>query len=139
MFGMYFWCLYLFPVFRSALLIASPKKTNTEQPVVVEDSPFPQAFRKIEDIDKAEVNRIGRLLFLSLATFLVAGWFLSRAFVMTLFLLGGMIEVIFEMALRRGIVGARLALPRTLAYAAGMAAFLVVILYIMVRIANLMH
>lgn len=139
MFGMYFWCLYLFPAFSSALAIASPQKTNTERPIFVEESPFPQTISKIEKIDKAEVNRIGRLLLLSLATFLVAGWFLSRAFVMTLFLLGGMIEVIFEMALQRSIVTSRLPLPRTIVYAGGLAVILVFILYVMVRMANLMH
>ena len=40
---------------------------------------FPAAARKIETLDKAEVNQLGRLLLLSFTGFLVAGWFLSRA------------------------------------------------------------
>jgi hypothetical protein len=39
---------------------------------------------------------------LSFTGFLVAGWFLSRTYVMTFFLLGGMVEVVYEMALQRG-------------------------------------
>jgi hypothetical protein len=50
------------------------------------------------------------LLVLSLTGFLVAGWFLSRAYVMTFFLLGGMVEVVYEMALRRGMITSRLSL-----------------------------
>ena len=75
-----------------------------------EEALFPEPARKIEEIDKAEVNRLGRLVVLSLTGFLVAGWFLSRAYVMTLFLLGGMAEVVFEMALEREMIASRLPL-----------------------------
>jgi O-antigen ligase len=139
MFGMFFWCLFLFPTLRDVLMIASPKNTKEGNPTAVEESPFPHTIRKFDDIDKAEVNRLGSLLLFSLSGFLTAGWFLSRAFVMTLFLLGGMIEVIYAMALRSEVVSPRLALPRTLAYAGGMALSLVALLYVMVRAANLMH
>ena len=54
------------------------------------------------------------MLLLSLIGFFVTGWFLSRAFVLTLFLLGGMVEVVYEMALRNGMVGPRPPLGRTM-------------------------
>jgi hypothetical protein len=97
------------------------------------------ASRTIEAIDKTEVNRLGQLLVLSLTGFLVAGWFLSRAFVMTLFLLGGMVEVVYEMALKRGMIAPRLRLARVLPYAGGFAVSLVLIMYIMLRVLNLTH
>ena len=100
---------------------------------------FPLSTRKIEAIDKAEVNRLGRLLVLSLTGFLVAGWFLSRAYVMTFFLLGGMVEVVYEMALRRGMIAPRLSLARVLLFAGVLAISLVLLMYIMLRITNLMH
>jgi hypothetical protein len=65
--------------------------------------------------------------------FLVAGWFLSRAFVMTFFLLGGMAEVVYEMALRRGMIAPRLRPARVLLYSGVLAFSLVLFLYIMLQ------
>jgi hypothetical protein len=75
----------------------------------------------------------------SLTGFLVTGWFLSRAFVMTLFLLGGMVEIVYEMALQRGMIVPRMRLARTLPYAGGLAFILVLIMYITLRVLNLTH
>jgi hypothetical protein len=139
MFGLYFWCLFLFPTIRDTLAIASPSKVSEAEPIESADEKFPLSTRKIEAVDKAEVNRLGRLLVLSLTGFLVAGWFLSRAYVMTFFLLGGMVEVVYEMALRRGMIAPRLPLARVLPYTGGLAISLVLLMYIMLRITNLMH
>ena len=139
LFGLYFWSMFLFPTVRDALMIASPAKVSEGEPVAVEKGLYLQPARKVEEVDTAEVNRLGRLLVLSLAGFLVAGWFLSRALVMTLFLLGGMAEVVYEVALRRGMIAPRLPLARVLVYAAGLTVSLVIVIYIMLRIVNLMH
>jgi len=85
------------------------------------------------------LNRMGRLLFLSLTGFLVAAWFLSRSFVLTLFLLGGMVEVVFEMGLQRGMIAPRLPLPKVLLNSGVLAVSLLVVMYISIRILNLMH
>jgi len=50
-----------------------------------------------------------------------------------------MAEVVFETALRRGMVASRLPLARILLYAAIMMVSLIVFLYILLRIVNLMH
>ena len=139
LFGLYFWSLFLFPTVRDALAIDSPAKVSEGEPMVPEEGLFPQAPRKIEALDKAEINRLGRLMVLSLTGFLVAGMFLSRAYVMTFFLLGGMTEAVYEMALRRGMVAPRMKLLRVLPYAAGLAVALVLMMYIVLRILNLMH
>jgi hypothetical protein len=139
LFGLYFWCLFLFPTIRDALAIASRAKVSEAGPMEPVKEKFPLSTRKIEAIDKAEVNRLGRLLVLSLTGFLVAGWFLSRAYVMTFFLLGGMVEVVYEMALRRGMIAPRLSLARVLLFAGVLAISLVLLMYIMLRITNLMH
>jgi hypothetical protein len=138
-FGFYFWCLFLFPTVRDLLEIASSEKVSEAAPILPEEGLFPAATWKIETIDKAEVNRLARLMILSLTGFLVAGWFLSRAFVMTFFLLGGMTEVVFEMALRRGMVAPRLALARVLPYAVVVMISAFLFIYLMLRIVNLMH
>jgi hypothetical protein len=76
-------------------------------------------------------------MFLSLTGYLVAGWFLSRAFIMTLFLLGGMTEAVYEMALRRGMIAPRLRHERVLSYSGLLAAALVLMLYLTVRVLHL--
>jgi hypothetical protein len=79
------------------------------------------------------------LLVLSLTGFLVAGWFLSRAFVLTFFLLGGITEVTFEMALQQGMISPRLPLTRVMRFASGLAVMLVLLMYVMLRVTNLMR
>jgi hypothetical protein len=138
-FGLYFWCLFLFPTVRDALAIASPAKVSEGEPIKPEEGLFPLATRKVEAVNKAEINHLGRLLVLSLTGFLVTGWFLSRAFVMTFFMLGGMTEVIFEMALQRGMIAHRPRLARVLLYAGILAISLILLMYVMLRVVNLMH
>jgi O-antigen ligase len=139
LFGLYFWSMFLFSTMRDVLVIASPTKVSDGEPVVAEGGLFAQTTRKIEAVDKSDINRLGRLLVLSFTGFLVVGWFLSRAFVMTLFLLGGMAEVVYEMALRRGMIAPRLRLGRVMSYAGGLAITLILLMYVMLRIVNLTH
>jgi hypothetical protein len=136
LFGLFFWSLFLFPTLKDALVIASPEKVSEGEATIPDERSLPQTARKIEAIDKVEVNRLGRLMVLSLTGFLVQGFFLSRALVLTLFLLGGMAEVIYEMALLRGMVAPRLPLPRVLRYAGVLTVCLVVGMYIGVRVLN---
>jgi hypothetical protein len=138
-FGLFFWCMFLFPAMRNILVIASPDKVREADPIQLEENTNPLTNRKFETIDKAEVNRLGLLLLLSLTGFFVTGWFLSRAFILTLFLLGGMAEVVYEMALRRGMIGPRLSLARTVPYSAVLAVVLVLVMYIMLRTVNMTH
>jgi hypothetical protein len=135
--GLYFWSLFLFPTVRDALAVASPMMVSEGMSIVPEKELFPQAIRSIESVDKAEVNRLGRLVVLSLTGFLVAAWFLSRAYIMTLFLLGGIAEVVFEMALQRGMISPRLPPARVLRYAVGMTLSLPVLVYVVLRFGNL--
>jgi len=139
LFGLYFWSLFLFPTLRAALEVASPAKVSEGEPMVAEEGRFPQTTQKIEAIDKADINHLGRLVVLSLTGYLVTGWFLSRAFAMTLFLLGGIAEVVYEMALQRGMIAPRLRLARALYYAGAFTISLVLLMYVMLRTLNLMR
>lgn len=134
MFGLYFWSMFLFPSLRDTLALASPDKVSEGEPVAPADEPLPYATQPKEGIDKAEINRLGRLIILSFTSFLVTGFFLSRAFVITLFLLGGMTEVVYESALQRGMIPARLKLDRVLFYAGGFAIAMVLAVYIVAKI-----
>ncbi len=139
LFGLYFWSMFLFATVHDALSIASPLKVEEGEPITVEEEQYPQAIREIEEVDKADVNRLGYLLILSLTGFLVTGWFLSRAFVITLFLLGGMVEVVYEMALQRKMIVARQRLARVFSYSGGLEVLLLFVLYFMIRALNLMR
>lgn len=137
--GLYFWSLFLFPTLVDALAIASPGKVIEGEPVVREQTPTPFSRPTLEtdDIDKAEINRLGHLMVVSFTGFLVAAWFLSRAFVMTLFLLGGIVEVFFEMALRRGMITSRMPMGRLLRYTGGFTVALLVLTYVALRVGNM--
>jgi hypothetical protein len=137
--GLYFWSLFLFASLRDSLAVASLPKVGEAVPIASEGEPSPQGTGELEAIDRAEVKRMGRLVVLSFTGFLVAGWFLSRAYVMTFFLLGGIAEVVYEMALQRGMIAPRLPKARVLSYSGIFAISLVLLMYILLRLTNLMH
>jgi hypothetical protein len=137
--GLFFWSCFLFPSLKDVLATASETAvTEGKAPLVAPDM-YVYGGRKPPLIDKAEINRIGRLLVLSFTGFLVAGMFLSRAFVMTIFLLGGIGEVVYELAREREMVAPRWTFGKVAPYAGAMAIGLVIVMYIFVRLSNLTH
>jgi hypothetical protein len=58
---------------------------------------------------------------------------------MTFFLLGGIVEVVFQMALERKMIAPRLPLVRTFLYSGAMMIVLVLAMYVLLRIDNLTH
>lgn len=136
-FGFFFWCLFLFPTLRDAFTIASPAKLSDPEPIPQKEERFPQAIKKKDDFDKDEASRLGELLILSFTGFLVAGFFLSRGLVLTFFLLGGITEVVFEMALKRGMVQSRLKFERILRWAGLLTFALPAFVEIIIRVAVL--
>ena len=121
------------------MALASQAKVSDGELVLREKTPFGQPIIESEKIDKTEVNRLGRLMVLSFTGFLVAGWFLSRAFVMTFFLLGGIVEVVFEIALRRNMIAPRMPMGRLLWYAGGFTISLLMLMYVVLRIGNVLR
>lgn len=138
-FGLYFWSMFVLPTIRDAFVVSSPKKVTDGVAIAPPKAYGFQPPLTVAALDKEEVNQLGRLMVLSFTGFLVAGWFLSRAYVLTLFLLAGMTEAIFEMALQRGMVPQRLAVARVVRYSGVMAILLVVLMWIVLRIVNLTH
>ena len=138
-FGLYFWSLFLFPTIRDALTVSSAEKVTEGVPLKIEPTPYPLRTVDTTVLERAEVNRLGRLLVLSFTGFIVTGWFLSRAYVLTLFLLGGITEVVFQMALERGMISPRLPFGRVLRYSGVLAISLVLTMYLVLRIVNLTH
>ena len=124
---------------RQGFDIALTRAVADAVPVPVDDSPYAYAAPRMENLDKEEINQMGRLIMLSLIGFLVAAMFLSRAFVMTLFMLGGIAEVIFQMALDRGMIAPRLPFGRITVYSGILTLVMVPGMYLLVRILNMMH
>lgn len=149
--GLFFWSMFLFPSVRDSLRVAYPKTatpnnkgspreltpSRVHMPLMEGAYPFAAPGAEVPDAD--EIRRFGRLLVLSFTGFLVTGWFLSRAYVMTFFLLGGLAEVTFQMALQRGLVTARLPFSRILRYSGLMTIGFILLMYIVLRIVNLTH
>jgi hypothetical protein len=108
---------------------------NTQANVEITATPY--YAQESSDISDEEVHRLARLMMIALSGFLVAGWFLSRAYVMTLFIYGGMVQVIYNMAMDKGITRPRMALPKVIRLSALSAVGLVITVYIMLRIQHL--
>jgi hypothetical protein len=134
MLGLFFWTMFLLSTLRDTLTLGSPEKVSEGEPDAPGNEPPGYATRPRDLIEKPEIIRLGRLLILSFIGFLTAGFFLSRAFVLTLFLLGGIAEVIYQWALQRGMVSPRLKLGRVMLYSAPLSVALVVGVYIFIRI-----
>lgn len=139
LFGLYFWSLFLYPTLRDVIKVASPNCVTEAKPAEAEPELYPQAAKTNEALDKSEINRLGRLMLLSLTGFLAAAFFLSRAYVLTLYLLGGMAEVVYEMALKRGMIAPRLALGRAMKNTGVFMIALLVFVYVMIRVLNVMR
>lgn len=137
--GLFFWSMFLFPSVRDALVVAWPKNIVEKRAPVLSDTSFPLPPPSAALPDEADIRKLARLLVLSFTGFIVTGWFLSRAFVLTLFLLGGLVEVTFQMALQRGMVSPRLPLGRILRYSGLMTIGFILVMWITLRIVNLTH
>jgi hypothetical protein len=139
LFGLFFWTLFLFATVSDALAVSSSEQVSEAEAIVPEEGLYPHESMKAKGIDRTEIIRLGRLAVLSLTGFLVAGLFLSRAFVMTLFIVGGVAEAVYQMALQRGMIADRMRLKRVLMYVGGLTAAMVPFMYVMVRFLNLMR
>ena len=82
---------------------------------------------------EAGIRQMAWVMVVCFAGFLVAGWFLSRAYVMWLFIYGGMTHVIYSMALERGIAPPPISLPRLMRTALIVAIGLLLLVYIILR------
>lgn len=139
LFGLFFWVLFLLPTARDVFMIAMPKRVRDTAQTGADGAQSSLLAWRGPALEKADINHMGHCLLLSLTGFLVAGWFLSRAYAMTFFFLGGMVEAVYEEALRQGMVAPRLLFTRTLIYSFALTILLLLIVYVMLRIVNISH
>lgn len=137
--GLFFWSMFLLPSLKDAAAVAFRKDATERETVVSSDTSYPVSPAALNVPDETEITQFARLLVLSFTGFLVTGWFLSRAYILTLFLLAGFTEAIYEMARQRGMVPERLPFGRVFRYSGLMAVGLVLLMYVVLRILNLTH
>ena len=88
-------------------------------------------------LPRAEAERISGLMMVSLAGFLAAGWFLSRAYPMTLYVNLGIAACVARLARQAGVAPPPLPFARAawISFATGLA--LVMVVYVIIRIQHL--
>ena len=157
--GFFFWVLFVVPSFLTSWKIANPiKETAAKMPMGVTNvGPIrlSQSFSQppntevvlvpemtengaSKSISLAELPRLAQIMVLTLTGFLMAGWFISRSYVMTLFIFGAITVIIFKRALEVGIVS-RISFVRLVKMSAGWTVGLLVLVYVVLRVSNLMR
>jgi len=90
-----------------------------------------------ERLPAEEIRRIAGLMPICLVGYFVAGWFLSRAYIMTLFIYGGMVQVIYRWALDQDLAPPRMKSLKIAQYAAMLAVALIAVVYVALRLDHL--
>lgn len=91
-----------------------------------------------KDAQDAEIRRMAGLMVLSFAGFLTAGWFLSRAYTMCIYVNAGIAASIYRMALDRGIAPPQLSFGVSLKRAAQIVLVLFTIVWVIVHVDHYM-
>jgi len=139
LFGLFFWVLFVFSTVNDAFRVSSAIPKVIEAPTYRAMKPAVPNNSPAGAMSEIDIHRFGTAMLLSLTGFLVAGWFLSRAFVLTLFLLGGMAEILYQKALERDMVPPRMRFGQLTRYTGLFGFLLILVMYISLRILNLMH
>jgi hypothetical protein len=135
--GLFSWMLFLVPSIRDAAAVGSSRLMGLPGGGQnLEEAPIGPPTERVAD-DAEDISRIGRAILLSVVALLVTGFFLSRAYALTFFVLMGMGKAIYEMALTRGMVPPRMQLFRSVRLSAVWTVALIFGLYVGLRIYNL--
>jgi O-antigen ligase len=108
--------------------------TNLHHNATAVANPYFMDAEVTEQLPEEEIRRLARIMPICLTGFLVAGWFLSRAYVMTLFIYGGMTRVIYQALERRGQVPPPLPTSRLLRLTGITCIGLITVVYIIMRV-----
>lgn len=93
---------------------------------------------EVYQLPDAEIQRLSSLVVVLLAGFLTAGWFLSRAYTMSVFLYTGIVAVVYRMGRNRGIVPPPMSIPRASRAALIACVGLIALVWIILRADHLM-
>jgi hypothetical protein len=90
------------------------------------------------EAEAAELRRMSGLMVISFAGFLTAGWFLSRAYTMCIYVNAGLAAAIYKMARDRGVAPPPMPTKQAMKLTALTVAALIVIVEVIVRVDHLM-
>ncbi len=162
MIGLFFWAYLLLSTVRTGMQLGkltapAPKQDDTfalpgteagagagafameaVQPLAATADPF--SFKDMNGppkISPEEINRVSRLLIISMMGFLTAGWFLSRALSAWLFMYCGMMYALSRMALRSEVPVVRDPFKLELRYSALISVCMVGAVYIILHLRSL--
>ena len=119
-------------------MIASTNSRNQSLDELADVPLYLQTEQEDEKLPPEEIQRIASLMLACLVGYFTAGWFLSRAYVMTLFIYGGMVQAIYRMALDQDLAPPRMKTFKIVQYSAIWSVGLIIIVYLMLRIQHLM-
>jgi len=121
----------------NSLRVSTPARDTARKPIVRNMPKFMDLADHTDEETNAEIHRLAGLTVLALTGFLSAGWFLSRAYTMTLFLHAGIAMVVYRMALDRGIAPPPLKFLRAAKLSGIMCITLTLLVYLILRIQHL--
>ena len=90
--------------------------------------------RKPKQESEASIRQMAWIMVICFAGFLAAGWFLSRAYVMWLFMYGGMVQAVYRMAVDRGMTPPPISFPRLLRLTFIVSVALLLLVYVILRV-----
>lgn len=136
--GYFLWIAMLARGFRNGFVVskAAPQDTAASDQPLLSGVYVP---RKMVRSPDADIILGGKLILLSLIGFACSGWFLSRAYTLTLFLLLGIAEVFYQKALERGLIERPAGVLQKIPRMAMIGAAPVVLAYLFLRVHNLLH
>ena len=123
-------------------LLYSRSSAGTDQALapetsVASDDPFGSAPSGPKLESEAGIRQMAWVMAVCLTGFLTAGWFLSRSYVMWLFMYGGMIQAIYHMAVTRGVEIPPTTFGRIAKISAIVATVLLLAVYVILRVKSL--
>ena len=97
-------------------------------------NPFDDSDEEVDKVAEAqEIRRLSGLMVVSFAGFLTAGWFLSRSYIMPLFVNAGIVAAIGRMGRAKGVAGPEFEMPRAMKMAFMTSVALIVLVYTILR------
>lgn len=121
---------------RTAVPTVAPMPSS-DTPELVRSGPFGVPSQPTQSIDPAELRRIARWIIIGLTGFLAAGWFLSRAIAIWLFLEVGLVCAVARMAQENGIALRQDKPVWLIKWSVLIGLFLIVLVYLLLRFRNL--
>lgn len=115
-----------------AAAFAAPGASGSP-PVAAYAPRFGDMTQTAEQLPAEEIRRLSNIVLISLTGFLAAGWFLSRAYEMTIFLVTGITAVVYRMGIQQGIVPSPMKMGKAIQFSLIACVGFIVLVWIILR------